>query len=441
MNGLETPTRARSRLAVCSWCLFDFANSSYTTLIITVAYAVYFRDVVVNAQDNRGDQLWGVANFLAMLVVAVLSPLAVSLADWSGRKKLFLVVSTLLTVVTTALLMFVGPGDVWPGMLLFILATIGFEIGYVFYNAFLPEICAPEAMGRVSGWGWAVGYAGGLLCLVLCQPWITRPLRDARGVIDASGVSGYQASFAMVAVFYLVFALPAFVWLRESAPQGRSSGWVSYAAIGFRRVGKTLRELRRYRETAKYVIASLFFTDGITTVISFAAIYATTTMGFTNQELVWLFLVMNVVAFPGALAAGYAADAIGARRTIILTLIIWISVVFLGFAAVSKTQFWVMAFLAALGMGSTQAVGRSFMAEISPPSRRAEFFGFYSLSGKFASMLGPLLFGTVSRVAGSQRLAVLSMLPFFVIGLALMFWIDEKNAKRSALLNGDSLAS
>jgi len=223
----------------------------------------------------------------------------------TGRdgRSCFSLSCTLLTVVTTALLMFVGPGDVWPGMLLFILATIGFEIGYVFYNAFLPEICAPEAMGRVSGWGWAVGYAGGLLCLVLCQPWITRPLRDARGVIDASGVSGYQASFAMVAVFYLVFALPAFVWLRESAPQGRSSGWVSYAAIGFRRVGKTLRELRRYRETAKYVIASLFFTDGITTVISFAAIYATR-RGFHDQNSVAVSLVMNVVAFPGALAAG-----------------------------------------------------------------------------------------------------------------------------------------
>jgi UMF1 family MFS transporter len=415
-----------------SWCLFDFANSSYTTLIITVAFAVYFREVVVNAADNRADQLWGVANFLAMLLVAIASPLTGALADFSGRKKWFLIATTLQAVTATALLSLVGPGDVKLAMVLFVAGTVGFEAGYVFYNAFLHDVSTPATVGRVSGWGWAVGYAGGLLSLILCRPWIGQQLKDASGAISAAGVDAYRVSFLIVAGFYLVFALPAFRWLKEAAPQGAARSLAGYTAAGFERVGETLSHLRQYKETAKYILASLFFTDGITTVVSFAAIYATTTIGFTNEEMVWLFLVMNIVAFPGALLSGYLADAIGAKRTLILSLFLWIGVVVLGFLATTKTMFWVMAAGAAIGMGGTQAVGRSFMAQITPPSRESEFFGFYVLSGKFASMFGPLLFGTISRITGSQRLAVLSLAPFFLLGLAFMFSIDERRARETA---------
>ena len=215
----------------------------------------------------------------------------------------------------------------------------------------------------------------------------------------------------------------------QSKPQGLVRGWPSYIGVGFRRVAETLSHLRQYRETGKYVLASLCFTDGITTVVSFAAIYATTTMGFSNREVIVLFLVLNVVALPGSLAAGYLADRIGAKRTIILTLVLWMAVVVAGCVAVNKAMFWAMAVGAAVGMGSTQAVGRSFMAQISPPTREAEFFGFYVLSGKFASMFGPLVFGSISRFTGSQRLAVLSLLPFFLAGLILMIWINEDRAR------------
>ena len=420
------------RRATVGWCLFDFANSSYTTLIITVAFAVYFRQVVVNATDNRADQLWGVANFIAMLSVAVASPALGALADYSGRKKFFLIATTLLSVAATTLLYWVGPGDIGAAMTLFVLGTFGFEAGYVFYNAFLPDVSTPQTLGRVSGWGWAVGYAGGLLCLLAARPLIEQPLKDALGRISAPGVAAYQLSYLLVAAFYFVFALPAFFWLRESPPQGRLQGWKEYATIGFRRAGDTLSHLRQYRETAKYILASLLFTDGITTVVSFAGIYATTTMGFSNQELVLLFLVLNIVALPGSLAAGYLADWIGPKRTIVLTLILWMGVVVTGCLATTKTVFWIMSFGAALGMGSTQAVGRSFMAQISPPARQSEFFGFYSLSGKFASMFGPLVFGSISRWSGSQRLAVLSLLPFFVAGLLIMLWINEGQAREAA---------
>jgi UMF1 family MFS transporter len=422
----------RPRTAVVSWCLFDFANSSYTTLIMTAVYSVYFRDAVVGATGNRGDRLWGVANFLAMGVVALASPVLGAFSDFSGRRKFFLIATTLQTIVATALLGLVGPGDVASGMVYYVIATIGFEAGYVFYNAFLPDVSTPATIGRVSGWAWAIGYAGGLLSLALCFPLVGRPLLGANGLLDPMAVSHRQISFVLVAVFYLVFALPSFIWLRESVPQGRLSGLRAYATVGFRRTAETLRHLGRYRETGMFILASLFFTDGITTVISFSAIYATTTFHFTSGDLVVLFLVLNVVAFPGSLVAGYMADRFGPKRTLVASLWLWVATILVGFAAQDRVTFLLMACLAALGMGSTQAVGRSFMAQITPPARESEFFGFYVLSGKFASMFGPLLFGLVSEATGSQRLAVLSLLPFFLVGLVLMSLVNEQRALAQA---------
>jgi UMF1 family MFS transporter len=420
------------RRSTVAWCLFDFANSSYTTLIITVAFAVYFREAVVNAADNSGDQLWGMSNFAAMALVAVASPVMGAVADYSGRKKLFLILTTLVTIAATALMYFAGPGDIAAAMALYIVGTIAFEMGYAFYNAFLPEVSTPQTVGRISGWGWATGYIGGLICTLACQPLISRPLRSASGALEPAGVEGYRLSFLIVAAFYLVFAMPAFFLLRESKPLGRLHGAAAYVRTGFGRVRETLAHLRDYRDTARFIVASLFFNDGITTVVSFAGIYAITTMGFTNAEMVQLFLVLNLVAFPGSLVAGYLADAIGARRTLILTLLLWMVVVIVGCLATTKALFWAMAAGAALGIGSTQAVGRSFMAQITPASRESEFFGFYVLSGKFGSMFGPLLFGMISRYSGSQRLAIFSLLPFFLVGLLLMLKIDERRARLAA---------
>jgi UMF1 family MFS transporter len=268
--------------------------------------------------------------------------------------------------------------------------------------------------------------------MLACYPFITRPYKTPAGDLDAAGVHGYQVSFLIVAAFYLVFALPAFYWLRESEPLGKLRGASQYVRIGFARVRDTLVHVRQYRDTARFILASLFYTDGITTVISFAGIYAVTTIGFTTAEMVALFLVLNLFAFPGSLGAGYLADRIGSRKTLILSLLLWMAVVILAFLARSKGIFWIMAAGAAVGVGSTQAVGRSFMARITPPTRESEFFGFYVLSGKFASMFGPLVFGTISHATGSQRAAIISLLPFFLAGLGLMLSINETRAREAA---------
>jgi MFS transporter, UMF1 family len=419
------------RRATAAWCLFDFANSSYTTLIVTVAFAVYFREVVVNAPDNRADQYWGIANFVAMLLVAAVSPVTGAAADFSGRKKLFLILTSLVTIAATAGLYFTGAGQTGLAAVLYVAGLACFELGYVFYNSFLPEVSTPETAGRVSGWGWAIGYIGGLACLAACYPLVGKPLKDAAGHVLAGGVRAYQISFLLVAAFYLTFAMPAFLWLEERPAPGRP-GWGECARRGFARVAETIGHLRGYRDAAWFIAASLFFTDGITTIISFAGIYATTTMRLSNHEMVVLFLVLNVVAFPGSLAGGYAADRIGGKRTIVASLVLWLAVAATGAAATTKAGFWAMAVGAALGMGATQAVARSFMSQMTPPGRESEFFGFYVLSGKFASMFGPLVFGTVSHWTGSQRLAVLSLFPFFAAALACMSRIDERRARLAA---------
>ncbi len=426
------PNRGARRRATAAWCLFDFANSSYTTLIITVAYSIFFREIVVNASDNSGDKLWGIATFIAMLCVALASPVLGALADYSGLKKFFLIVTTVQTVLATALMFTVDSGEIVWAMTLFIVGTIGFEAGYVFYNAFLFEVSTPTTIGRVSGWAWGIGFIGGLTSIAICKPLLSSELRDGAGTVVNAAVRDRQWSFLIVAVFYLFFALPAFFWLKQPSAQGHPLSPAGYVTVGFRRVRQTLSHLRQYRETGKFILASLFFNDGITTIIAFSAIFATVTFGFTAEQVVVLFLVLNIVALPGAVLAGYLADAIGGKKTLILSLLLWIAVVLVGFAATTRLWFWVMASGAAVGMGSTQAVARSFMAQITPRERESEFFGFYVLSGKFASITGPLVFGFISDWTGSQRLAVISLLPLFVIGLILMLSIDADRALRAA---------
>lgn len=407
-----------------AWCSYDFANSSYSTLIITLVFSVYFREAVVD-RGHAGDWLWSVAHSLAMGIVVVLSPLAGALADAAGWRKRMLVLTTLVTVAATALLALVDPGEIGLAIALYVVGTAAFEGSYVFYNAFLGDVATPDSVGRVSGWAWAAGFLGGLCSLALVFPWVGGELRRADGTLSPEAVADRQFSFLLVAAFYLVFALPALRYLRESRAR-RPAAAAGAVRAGWRRVLRTLSELRRYRETAKFVLASLLFTDGITTVIVFSAIYATETYGLTSHELRTLFLVLNLVAFPGAAVAGHLADRCGAKRTLVASLWLWIAVIVLGAAGSGKPAFWVMACGAALGMGATQAVGRSFMVQLTPPERAAEFFGFYVQSGKLASMVGPLLFGAISASTGNQRLAVLALLPLFVAGLLLLGSIDER---------------
>jgi UMF1 family MFS transporter len=422
------PTSRLRRGEVFGYCMFDFANSSYTTLISTVAFSVYFRQAVVGGASGRGDFLWSVASVVAFAILILTSPVLGALADYSGRKKRFLLLTSAQTIISCALLWFVRPGDVALGMILFVVG------GYVFYNAFLPEVSTPSTIGRVSGWSWGTGFIGGLIALAACMPLLARPLLDPdSGVLDPRGVESWRLSFVVVAAFFALFSVPTFLLLRER-PTGRApSGPRDYLRLGYRRVTDTLGHLRRYRQTARYVASALFFYGGIDVVIKFSAIYASVTYGFSGNELVLLFVFANVAAVPGTLLAGYVADWIGGKRALLVTLLLWF--VLLGVAAFSssKLTFWLLTAGIATGMGSTQAIGRSFMSQLSPPSRESEFFGFYLLCNKVGSILALVAFGAISWLTGgNQRLAVLATMPFFAIGLLLLARVDAAEGCRAA---------
>jgi UMF1 family MFS transporter len=409
--------------------MFDFANSSFTTLISTVAYSAYFRQAVVGDNGNRGDFLWSVATVTAHAILILTSSIMGAAADYSGRKKAFLFLTTAQTVVATALLFLVRPGDVVLGIALYVVAAVGFEGGYIFYNAFLPEVSTPQTIGRISGWSWGTGFIGGLVALVAVGPLLREPLSDpSTGLLNDGSVLDYRLSFVFVALFFALFSVPTFLFLRERGSRQGLGSWHGYARVGFARVADTLRHLREYRETGKFMLATLFFYGGIEAVIKFSAIYAIVTFGISGRELTLLFVVTNLVAVPGTLAAGYAADWLGGKRALGLTLMLWIGVVIFGGLATGKPAFWLMACGAAIGMGSTQAIARTFVAQISPPDRESEFFGFYVLASKVGSIIALLVFGITSSSTGSQRTAVLWLVPLFVIGLLLLWSVDERVA-------------
>jgi UMF1 family MFS transporter len=413
-----------SRSEIAAWCLYDFADSAFTTIIVTVSYALYFRGVVAAEAGARASFYWGVSIAASMAVVALLAPVLGAAADSAGRKKTFLAISAGIAITFTALLGLVGPGDIAAGMALFILANVGNEGAHVFYNGFLPEIASDREMGRISGYGWAVGYIGGLAALVLSLP-LTR-----QG-FEGDGASLYRWTFPLVALFHLVFALPVLLVLRERTPR-RHAPLGALFRDGLSRLMVTLHSVRRQGDLLRFLLAFFAYNDGVMTVISFSAIYAQHVIGFTTQQVIMLFIVTQLTAFIGAFAAGWLVDRIGARPTILLTLVLWCGVVTAAFLAHSVPAFFVVAAAASIGMGSTQTASRSLMGLLVPPGRNAEFFGFYGLTGKISAIFGPLVYGWVAAVAGTERPAVLSIVPFFLFGIGLLLTVDVGRARRAA---------
>jgi len=414
-------------LEVLSWCFYDFANSAYPTLIVTVAYSVYFKKIVTGG-GGEGDFLWGISLSIAMIITSLISPPLSAIADRAGLRKRLLLTFAALCIVATALLTTVKAGMVAAGMVLFIAANVGFEGSLIFYNAFLPEISTPATLGRVSGWGWGLGYFGGLLCLFLVKPLLS-------GGFGPENLPFFRASFFAVAVFYAVFTLPVIFWLREMPPATRENGTHSFPGEkipllqsireAFRSLLETFQELRRRAGALRFLLAFFIYNDGVVTVISFSSIYAITTLGFSMAETLNLFITVQVSAGVGALALGYLADAWGERKTILLTLGNWCVVVIVAYMTASKSAFFLVSILAGISLGSCQAASRSLMARYITPGGTTQTYAFYGLCGKMSSILGPLVFGGVSWATGDQRTAILSVLFFFLIGGALLWSTPE----------------
>ncbi len=412
---------------ILGWCMYDVADSAFTTIIVTAVFALYFQ-TIVTGNHPKSDLWWGWAASISEVVVALAAPILGAIADFSGSRKKFLGACAATIVLFTGLLWFVGPGSTVLAMVLYIIANIGFAGGGVFIDSFLPGISTPANAGRISGMKWAMGYAGGLVCLWLCLPLANHIVKHP----TAHDVSLARLVPVVVAVWYAVMVLPTFLLLRDrSVPQALPAG-ESYVTVGFRQLARTFRHIRRYRELIKLMIAFLVYNDGIVTVIYFAAKYAQTTIGFTTKEVVTMFIGLNVVAVFGAFSFGFLADRIGQKRTIMISLVIWIAAVVLAYLSHSKNSFYCVAVLAGIGMGSAQSVTRSLVALFTPQENAAEFFGFLGVAGKALAFLGPIVFGTISATTGSQRPAILAIGSFFVVGIILLAFVNEQKGKDAA---------
>ena len=417
-----------SRRAVVSWCFYDFANSPFTTLVVTFIYASYFTQAI--APDTiSGTLSWSRAVTITALAVAVLSPVLGVVADRGGYRKSFLLLWTVACVLFTAMLYFPVPGQVFEALLWFTLANISFELALVFYNALLPDIARQDRIGRVSGYGWSLGYVGGLAAMAVAfvgfvdaeVPWFGFS-REAGAHIRATNL--------LVAAWYVVFTLPLLFWVRESQPRAPFSSRM--LSSSFRHLAVAFRDVRRYREISKLLLARLLYNDGLVTIFAFGGIYATGTFGFTFSELMIFGLALNVAAGVGAFFLGHLDDRIGGKRTIQISLWGLIIAALVAILTTSRPMFWGACILVGICSGPNQSASRSLLGRFVPREKENEFYGLFAFSGKATAFLGPFLVGVLTSQFNSQRVGMSTMLLFFAAGLWLLRYVDEEKGCRDS---------
>jgi UMF1 family MFS transporter len=419
---------------IFGWAMYDFANSAFATTILAVIFNQYFVTIVAGGEKGVeffGFRLHGASFFtfsvaFSMVISAVLSPLLGAVADASASKKKFLMVFCYTAILFTGLLYFVQAGNYWRGAIFFIIANIGFAGGNVYYNAFLPEISTDENIGRISGLGWALGYIGGGVLLAINLIMLKYP-----GWLGfPAGYFTVQDCFLSVAFWWLIFSLPTFLLLRERAQKTLPSFGKSYFAEGYQRLRHTFRRIRTFRELTKFLVAYLIYNDGIETVIIMASIFGAQVLGMETGEIILFFLMIQGIAFFGSIIFGFLADAMGSKRAVMISLGMWSLIVIwafkLGILWDPKTEYWILGVLAGLVMGGSQAASRSLQGIFTPDANSAEFYGFFAVSGKFASVFGPLIYGILIAITGNVQSGILSVLLFFIVGMAILWTVNEK---------------
>lgn len=414
---------------VWAWSMYDFANSGYTTVVITAVFSAYFVGAVAG-KAPWATFAWTAALSVSYLLILLTAPLIGAWADAHAAKKRLLLFATAGCVLFTAALWFAAPGAVALALLFVVLSNYFFGAGENLIAAFLPELADSKAMGRVSGWGWAFGYLGGIVSLGICLGYITWASAQGQGAAQF-----VPATMLITAALFALAAMPTFLVLRERAlPQpAMENPWA--------RLMRTVRQAARFRDLRRFLVCILFYQAGIMAVIALAAIYAQEAMKFTQQQTITLVLLVNFTAAAGAFGFGYLQDAIGHMRAMALILVGWIVMIAIAYVATDAPTFWLAANLAGLCMGSAQAAGRAIVGYLTPRTREAEFFGLWGLAVKAASIFGPLTYGVVTWVfAGEHRLGILAVGAYFVVGLALLSGIDVERGRAAALGARESAA-
>jgi UMF1 family MFS transporter len=421
-----------------AWAMYDWALSGLQTVILTAIFPIYFvRVAAANLPGSGGTQLYARANTVAMLIVAVVSPLLGAITDYRGNKKAFLAFFTIVGTGGAAAMFFIHRGDVNLAASLFIVSLIGGSGCLVFYESLLPHIASPAEMDRVSTAGYALGYLGGGLLATLNLLWIQKPewfgLPHGPGLSESDATLPARLAFVSVAVWWILFSIPLFRRVPEPARKLESDEQAAANPVraAIARVVETLRELRRYRNAFLMLVAFLLYNDGVQTIIKMSAAYGTE-IGIGQGALIGAFILVQFVGVPCAFAFGWIASRVGAKPAIFAGLLVYAGITILGYYMRTATHFYLLAFLVGTVQGGTQALSRSLFASMIPRHKSGEFFGFYSIFEKFAGIFGPLLFDLTIAATGASRNAILSVIAFFIVGAVLLYFVDVEAGQREA---------
>lgn len=404
--------------------MYDWADSAFATTVMAAVLPVYYSQVAgVDLPGNTATVYWGYTVAIALVISALLAPVMGAVADYSGLKKRLLLTFAALGVLATAFLYYVTTGDWLKASLLFIVGSIGFSMSEVFYNALLPHVAGTEGIDRVSVKGYALGYLGGGILLAINI-----------GMIElmSDKLLATRLAFLTVSVWWALFTIPLILNVKEPRTKNRDSAKINPLTAGFKRLSKTFKELRSYKELFLFLAAFWIYNDGIGTIIKMAAIYGAE-IGIGQTALIGALLMTQFVGIPFSFAFGRLAEYIGTKNSILLGLAVYTLISISAYFMQTALHFWILAFLVGTVQGGTQGLSRSLFGSMLPRDKTAEFFGFYGMSSKFAGIIGPLVFAVVSQVSGSSRLSILSLIAFFIIGAVLLSRVDVKKGQLSAI--------
>jgi len=423
------PGAPENKRALWSWALYDWANSAFFTIILTFVFAQYF-SVSVIQDEVAGTRAWGNIVGIAGVVIAILAPILGAIADQSGRRKPWLISFTLLCVISSAMLWTVTPdqSQFWTAALWVGLGTLGAEFAFIFYNSMLPDLARPERTGRWSGWAWGLGYVGGIASLVVALYGFI----EADGTIfnlDRDAAEHVRATFVLVAVWYLVFALPAFFFIPDRPSTGLGLGAATRA--GLAQLKQSIAHVRQYRDIVRFLIARMLYTDGLATIFTFGGVYAAGTFNMSPTEVLQFAIALNVTAGLGALGFAWIDDALGGRNTILLSLVGLGCSAFAILVVDGATAFWIWGMILGIFVGPLQSASRSHLARVAPPHLQTQMFGLFAFSGKATAFAGPLLVGWVTPVTDSQRWGMSTILLFLLIGFVLMLKVPATEARKA----------
>jgi len=426
------------RRTIFGWCMYDWANSAFVTTVSVGLLPAYFAEVVVGPDGvvlggtrYSAFTLWGFTVGGAALVTFLMAPVLGAIADYSGAKKRFLLTAAYLGALFTTLLYFSGSGDVARTMFLFLIAQISFIAANVFYDAFLPQIASEDQMDWISGKGYSFGYVGGGLQFALSLALVAG--HERIGIGQAMAV---QLAIVMAGVWWAGFTLFTARYLQEPPPRAQTvalQGPLAYIRLGITRTLATTRRVGRFRHLALFLVAFMLYDDGIQTVILMASIYGKDELRLSTTSLMLTLLVIQAIATLGALLFGRIAKWIGTRHAIMLSLVMWSGVVIYAYFIDSATEYFILGGIVGVVLGGSQALSRSFYGSMVPEEASAEFFGFYTVFSKFSAIWGPMTLALVRQWSGSARVAIVSLIIFFLVGLLLLYFVDENKARAAKL--------